>query len=174
MYMEAVPELLQLACERAERNLTTGRREMKPNLLSIHLQRFFTERPCRPTPGQLPHGGKLSRYVPAAAEVRRRSTRTGTDESASRRHRCGAGRAIPELCRNHTRKQRRSRNTRLSAIRSFFKYVAIHEPQLLHHCQKILAMPSKRYEKRTIDFLKPRRNRSTCRGARSADLVRTS
>ena len=47
----------------------------------------------------------------------------------------------------------RSRNTRLSAIRSFFKYVAIHEPQLLHHCQKILAMPSKRYEKRTIDFL---------------------
>ena len=47
----------------------------------------------------------------------------------------------------------RSRNTRLSAIRSFFKYVAIQEPQLLHHCQKILAMPSKRYEKRAIDFL---------------------
>ena len=34
--MEAVPELLQLACERAEQNLTTER-EMKPNLLSIHL-----------------------------------------------------------------------------------------------------------------------------------------
>ena len=47
----------------------------------------------------------------------------------------------------------RSCNTRLSAIRSFFKYVAINEPQLLHHCQKILAMPSKRYEKRTIDYL---------------------
>ncbi|MGL1316051.1 site-specific integrase, partial [Vibrio parahaemolyticus] len=28
----------------------------------------------------------------------------------------------------------RSRNTRLSAIRSFFKYVAVNEPQLLHHC----------------------------------------
>lgn len=47
----------------------------------------------------------------------------------------------------------RSRNTRLSAIRSFFKYVAINEPQLLQHCQKILAIPSKRYEKRTIDYL---------------------
>ena len=47
----------------------------------------------------------------------------------------------------------RSRNTRLSAIRSFFKYVAVNEPQLLHHCQRVLAMPSKRYEKRTIDYL---------------------
>jgi len=47
----------------------------------------------------------------------------------------------------------RSRNTRLSAIRSFFKYVAGNEPQLLYHCQKVLAMPSKRYEKRTIDYL---------------------
>ncbi|MCB2181243.1 MAG: site-specific integrase [Desulfobulbaceae bacterium] len=49
----------------------------------------------------------------------------------------------------------RSRNTRLAAIRSFFKYVAVNEPQLLHHCQRILAMPSKRYNKRTIDYLNP-------------------
>ncbi len=47
----------------------------------------------------------------------------------------------------------RSRNTRLSAIRSFFKYVAGNEPQLLHHCQRVLAMPAKRHEKRTIDYL---------------------
>lgn len=47
----------------------------------------------------------------------------------------------------------RSRNTRLSAIRSFFKYVAINEPQILYHCQRILGMPSKRHEKRTINYL---------------------
>jgi len=47
----------------------------------------------------------------------------------------------------------RSRNTRLSAIRSFFNYVATNEPQLLHHCQRILAIPSKRHEQRTIDYL---------------------
>lgn len=47
----------------------------------------------------------------------------------------------------------RTRNTRLSAIRSFFTYVAANEPQLLHHCQRVLAMPSKRHEKRTIDYL---------------------
>ena len=47
----------------------------------------------------------------------------------------------------------RSRNTRLAAIRSFFKYVAINEPELLHHCQQVLALPSKRHEKRMIDYL---------------------
>ena len=47
----------------------------------------------------------------------------------------------------------RSRNTRLAAIRSFFKYVAVNEPQLLHHSQRVLAMPSKHHEKRAIDYL---------------------
>ena len=47
----------------------------------------------------------------------------------------------------------RTRNTRLAAIRSFFKYVTINEPELLHHGQRVLALPSKRYEKRTIDYL---------------------
>ena len=47
----------------------------------------------------------------------------------------------------------RSRNTRLAAIRSFFRYVAMNEPAYLLHCQRILAMPSKRYVKRTVTFL---------------------
>ena len=47
----------------------------------------------------------------------------------------------------------RSRNTRLAAIRSFFKYVAINEPELLHYCQRVLALPSKRHEMRMIDYL---------------------
>jgi integrase len=32
-------------------------------------------------------------------------------------------------------------------------YVAVNEPQLLHHCQQVLAMPSKRYEKKAVDYL---------------------
>jgi len=47
----------------------------------------------------------------------------------------------------------RSRNTRLAAIRSFFRFVAIHEPAYMLHCQKILSMPSKRYVKRNVEFL---------------------
>jgi integrase/recombinase XerD len=47
----------------------------------------------------------------------------------------------------------RSRNTRLAAIRSFFRFVAMNEPAHMLHCQRILAMPSKRYVRRTVDFL---------------------
>lgn len=47
----------------------------------------------------------------------------------------------------------RSRNTRLAAIRSFFRFIAMNEPAHLLHCQRILAMPSKRYVRRTVTFL---------------------
>ena len=47
----------------------------------------------------------------------------------------------------------RSRNTRLAAIRSFFRFMAMHEPAHMLQCQRILAMPSKRYVRRTVDFL---------------------
>ena len=47
----------------------------------------------------------------------------------------------------------RSRNTRLAAIRSFFRFVAMSEPAYLLHCQRILAMPGKRYVRRTVEFL---------------------
>lgn len=47
----------------------------------------------------------------------------------------------------------RSRNTRLAAIRSFYRYVAMTDPASLLHCQRILAMPNKRYVKRMVTFL---------------------
>ncbi|WP_454885405.1 tyrosine-type recombinase/integrase [Sphingomonas oryzagri] len=47
----------------------------------------------------------------------------------------------------------RSRNTRLAAIRSFFRFVAMTDPTWLLHCQRVLAMPNKRYVKRTVTFL---------------------
>ena len=51
------------------------------------------------------------------------------------------------------RNSARSRNTRLAAIRSFFRYVAINEPTYILQSQRILAMPSKRHVRRTVDFL---------------------
>jgi len=51
------------------------------------------------------------------------------------------------------RNSARSRNARLAAIRSFFRFVAMKEPAYLLHCQKILAMPGKRYVRRTVEFL---------------------
>jgi integrase/recombinase XerD len=54
---------------------------------------------------------------------------------------------------NVRRNSARSRNTRLAAIRSFYRYIAMNEPQYALHCQRVLAMPSKRYVRRTVDFI---------------------
>lgn len=47
----------------------------------------------------------------------------------------------------------RSRNVRLAAIHSFFKYVALQDPAHSAVIQRVLAMPTKRYARKPIDFL---------------------
>jgi site-specific recombinase XerD len=47
----------------------------------------------------------------------------------------------------------RSRNTRLAAVRSFFHYAAFSEPGHSALIQRVLAMPTKRYDRRPIAFL---------------------
>lgn len=47
----------------------------------------------------------------------------------------------------------RTRNTRLAALHAFFRFVALSEPALGLQCQRILAIPAKRYEQRPVEFL---------------------
>lgn len=47
----------------------------------------------------------------------------------------------------------RTRNNRLSALRAFFRYVSFSEPALALHCQRVLAIPAKRYDRRPVEFL---------------------
>ena len=47
----------------------------------------------------------------------------------------------------------RSRNVRLAAIHSFFRYAALHAPEYCGVAQRVLAMPTKRYVRRPISFL---------------------
>lgn len=47
----------------------------------------------------------------------------------------------------------RTRNARLAAIHSFFRYVSFEEPGCADLCRRILAIPSKRYERRPIAYL---------------------
>ena len=58
---------------------------------------------------------------------------------------------------NHLEHERgndvRTRNARLAAIRSLFGYVALHEPQHAALAQRVLAIPTKRYIRREVDFL---------------------
>lgn len=47
----------------------------------------------------------------------------------------------------------RTRNARLAAIHSFFRYVSFREPEYAELCYQILAIPNKRFERRPIEFL---------------------
>jgi site-specific recombinase XerD len=55
-----------------------------------------------------------------------------------------------EKCRGNSPQ---SRNLRLAAIRSFFRYVSFEEPGQSDHIQRVLAIPSKRHDQPSIDFL---------------------
>ncbi len=67
----------------------------------------------------------------------------------------GAPRILAFL--NHLEKARknsiRSRNSRLAALRSFFKYAASRAPASLPTIQSVLAIPMKRYDRRLLGFL---------------------
>jgi site-specific recombinase XerD len=58
---------------------------------------------------------------------------------------------------NHLEKTRgvtaRSRNQRLGAIRSFFRYVAFKAPEHSGLVQQVLAIPCKRHDQKLVDFL---------------------
>lgn len=47
----------------------------------------------------------------------------------------------------------RTRNARLAAIHSFAQYVALNEPAHALQCQRLLAIPSRRYERKVVAFL---------------------
>ena len=126
---------------------------MKKYPLPIHVQQFFTQRlvnQLHASPNTVASYRDTFRLLLkyAAEQLRRQPTELQiADIDADL---VGGFLTFVETRRGNGA---RSRNARLSAIHSFFKYVAGNEPQLLHHCQQVLAMPSKRYEKRTIDFL---------------------
>lgn len=47
----------------------------------------------------------------------------------------------------------KTRNTRLAALRAFFRFVAYSEPACSLQCQRILAIPTKRHERTPVEFL---------------------
>jgi site-specific recombinase XerD len=126
---------------------------MKTHPLPTYLQRFFTERlgmQLRASPNTIASYRDTFRLLLkfAADRLQRSPTELQmVDIDADL-----VGQFLTEI-ESKRGNSARSRNTRLSAIRSFFQYVAVNEPQLLHHCQRVLAMPAKRHEKRVMDYL---------------------
>src|SRR5438874_2085197 len=58
---------------------------------------------------------------------------------------------------NHIEAERhnspRTRNARLAAIRSFFRYAALHYPEHAAVIQQVLAIPQKRFDRAIVSFL---------------------
>ena len=143
---------------------------MKTYPLPIHVQRFFTERlatQLHASPNTVASYRDTFRLLLRYAADRLKREPTQLQIADLDADLIGGFLTFVETRRGNGA---RSRNTRLSAIRSFFKYVAVNEPQLLHHCQRVLAMPSKRYEKRTIDYLTHAEIESARPGSRSHHL----
>jgi len=104
---------------------------------------------CAPVPIRSPHTATRSGCSFATP-----SSATGTaDEAADRKPRRGLHRQFLDHLETKRGNSVRTRNMRLAAIRSFFRYVAICEPAYALHCERILSMPDKRHEHRPVAFL---------------------
>ena len=53
------------------------------------------------------------------------------------------------------RNSARSRNTRLAAVRSLFRFAALRHPEHAELIQQVLAIPQKRFDKTIVSFLEP-------------------
>ena len=122
--------------------------------LAAHIQHFFSERLStqqRASPNTIATYRDTFRLLLRYAE-----SRTGRSPTELQMEDIDAdlvGRFLT-FCETQRGNSARSRNTRLAGIRSFFNYVSRNEPQLLLHCQRVLAIPAKRYDKPVINYLK--------------------
>lgn len=123
-----------------------------PNFPSL-LQRFFTDRLL----GQL---GASSHTVASYRDCFRLLLKFATD----RLHIAPSDLRIEQLDASFLgqflehletvrRNSARTRNNRLAALHAFFQYVALSEPALALQCQRVLAIPAKRYERAPVEFL---------------------
>jgi site-specific recombinase XerD len=121
--------------------------------LPVLLQHFFTERLM------------AQRQVSAHTMASYRDTFRLLLRFAQReRHKCPSSLDLADLdavligrfltrLEEQRRCSARTRNARLTAIRSFFHYAAFQEPALSAHIQRVLAIPYKRQAQPMVDFL---------------------
>lgn len=68
----------------------------------------------------------------------------------------------------------RTRNARLAAIRSLFRFAALRHPEHAAVIARVLAIPPKRVERRVVNLLHRPGNRRALGGARSHDVDRST
>ena len=128
---------------------------MKPHLPLVgpHLQAFFSEYLCnqkRASPQTIASCRDTFRLL-----LRFLKTTTGTEPAAMRIADIDAPAVLAFL--DSLEQQRgnsvRSRNIRLAAIRSFFRLVALRDPDSVGIATRVLAIPVKREDKKLVGYL---------------------
>jgi len=152
-YIEAVPELLAFGHRPPGKAASPGSWIMNGPSLPALLQRFFTERLVTQQ-GASPH--TVAGYRDTFRLLFRfTSERLGRAPSALRLDELDV--TLLETFLDHLERVRGNgpctRNHRLSALHAFFRYVALAEPALSLQCQRILAIPAKRFERRPVEYL---------------------
>lgn len=123
-----------------------------PNLPAL-LQRFFTDR-LQSQLGASPHTVASYRdtfrllLVFASKLLKRAPSKLRVDDLDAAL--LGAFLQHLEHGRSNAPK---TRNIRLAALRSFFRFVAYAEPASSRQCQQVLAIPAKRHERQPVEFL---------------------
>ena len=122
-------------------------------LIGPHLQAFFAEHLLahkRASPQTIACYRDTFRLL-----LRFMRNKTGTEPAALALAALDADAVLAFL--DHLERDRdctvRSRNNRLAAIRSFFRLVALHVPDALGQVTRIMAIPTKRGDKRLVSYL---------------------
>ena len=152
-YLTAVPALLSAVAQRFQTYAHLGVPLMQRNLIAPHLQAFFAE--------YLRQQRRLSPQTIVSCRDTFRlfltflRDQTGIEPSALRIADVDAPAVLSFL--QYLEQQRsnsvRSRNIRLSAIRSFFRLVALREPASVGIVTRVIAIPMKREDRKLISYL---------------------
>ena len=148
-YLSAVPELLALAATDANSQRGGSHERARPDPGGV------VHRPAhRPAPRQPEHRRRLSRHL-ATAVAASPSQRTGKQPSQLDIADLDAH-LVGEFL-NHLEQERhnsvRTRNARLAAIRSFFRYASLRHPEHAGLIARVLDIPTKRCERKDVRYL---------------------
>ena len=117
--------------------------------LTPTLEAYFTVR-LRPAPGQPAHRGLLPGRLQAAPGLRRAADRQAAVPAAAR----GPRRPVIGAFLDHLETERgnvvRTRNARLAALHSMFRFAALRHPEHAALIARVLAIPPKRTERANV------------------------
>ena len=120
--------------------------------LAPTLQAFFTDRLIRQRQASR-HTIAAYRDTCGCCWLRRAAHRQAALPAGHRRPRRAADRRVPRPPRNDRGNSARTRNARLAAIHSLFRYAALRHPEHAAVIARVLAIPPKRFDQALVTYL---------------------